>query len=212
MLRQNPFCYSFTEAQKHLRKVDKTMASLMRRVGKTAIRSEAELTIYESLVRAIVYQMLSTKSAAAIHSRLLDACDDDVSPARIVELGEGRLREIGFSRAKVASVMDLSQKIRTGAIPADQELTDASDEDLIRCLTDVKGIGLWTVEMLMVFNLGRADVLPATDLGIRKGHMMAYGLEEMLSARELLKAGEIWRPYRTVASWYLWRATDSVRW
>ena len=188
------------------------MANLVKRVGPTKVRSEAELTVFQSLARAIAYQMLSTKSAAAIYGRLVDSCNGDVSPDQIHTLGETRLREIGFSRAKVASIFDLSQKIQCGDIPGDEQLVSMPDQELITCLTQVKGIGVWSVEVLMIFNLGRADVFPATDLGVRKGHMMAYGLDEMLSAGQLRESSAIWQPYRTVASWYLWRATDSVDW
>ena len=99
-----------------------------------------------------------------------------------------------------------------GDIPDDEQLMRMSDDDLVDCLTQVKGIGRWSVEMLMIFNLGRADVFPATDLGVRKGHMLAYGLDDMLPASELLAASARWKPYRTAAAWYLWRATDSVDW
>lgn len=203
---------TLTKARAHLRKVDPTMASLMSKVGKTELRSEADMTVYHSLVRAIVYQMLSTKSAAAIYGRLVDSCHGDVCPASITSLGEQALRDIGFSRAKVASVTDLTQKMQSGDIPTDAELQKLSDQSLVECLTTVKGIGAWTVEMLMFFNLRRANVFPATDLGVRKGHMLAYGLDEMLSAKELLAESEIWKPYRSLAAWYLWRATDSVDW
>jgi len=200
------------KARAHLRRVDPTMASLMTRVGKTEIRSEADMTIYHSLVRAIVYQMLSTKSAAAIYGRLVDSCNGDVCPENLAALEQQSLRDIGFSRAKVASVIDLTQKVQCGDIPVDAQLRQLPEQALIDCLTRVKGIGAWTVEMLMFFNLRRADVLPATDLGVRKGHMLAYGLDDMLPAKELLVAGEIWKPYRSLATWYLWRATDSVEW
>lgn len=203
---------TLTKARAHLRKVDPTMASLMIKVGKTELRSEADMTVYHSLVRAIVYQMLSTKSAAAIYGRLVESCDGDVSPATVAQLGEQALRDIGFSRAKVASVTDLTQKMQNGNIPPDACLRKLSDQSLIDCLTTVKGIGAWTVEMLMFFNLRRTDVFPATDLGVRKGHMLAYGLEEMLPAKLLLAESEVWKPYRSLAAWYLWRATDSVDW
>lgn len=203
---------NLAKARAHLRKVDKTMASLMTKVGKTEIRSEADMTIYHSLVRAIVYQMLSTKSAAAIYGRLVDACQGDVCPASLASLGEQNLREIGFSRAKVASATDLTAKMQSGEIPADAELRLLADQALIECLTSVKGIGVWTVEMLLFFNLQRANVFPATDLGVRKGHMLAYGLDEMLPAKALLAEAERWQPYRSLATWYLWRATDSVDW
>lgn len=209
---EKPQSYSLTTAQRHLRKVDKRMASLMKKVGPTQVRSESESTVYQSLARAIVYQMLSTKSAAAIHGRLVDACEADVCPQSIQSLGENTLRDIGLSRAKVASILDLGDKIQSGDVPGDKALVAMTNQELIACLTQVKGIGVWSVEMLMIFNLGRSDVFPATDLGVRKGHMMAYGLDDMLSAKALLEASEIWKPYRTVAAWYLWRATDSVDW
>jgi len=209
---KKPVHYSFSDAQKYLRRVDKTMGSLIRKVGPTAVRSESDRTVYQSLVRAIVYQMLSTRSAAAIFARLEQACCELISPDSVASLGEERLREIGFSRAKVASVLDLTEKTRTGIIPPDKELIVTSDQSLIKILTEVKGIGLWSVQMLMIFNLQRPDVFPATDLGVRKGHMMAYGHDEMLSAKDLLAEGELWAPYRSVAAWYLWRATDSVDW
>lgn len=191
---------------------DSRMGVLIDKVGATQVRSESELSVFQSLARAIAYQMLSTKSAAAIYGRLVDRCENTVTPQSIEKLGEEMLRDIGFSRAKVVSIMDLAQKIQSGVIPGDEVLVALSDQELVECLTVVKGIGVWSVEMLMIFNLGRADVFPATDLGVRKGHMFAYGLDEMLPARQLLVESDAWKPYRTVAAWYLWRATDSVDW
>jgi len=204
--------YTLPEAKKYLRKVDKTMGRLIRLVGKTEVRSEQCCTVFQSLVRAIAYQMISTKAAAAIHGRLIERCESDVQPARLIALGEKRLSDVGFSRAKVASLLDLSEKFKTGVIPDDRSLNKLSDKELVQCLTQVRGIGAWSVEMLMIFNLRRADVFPATDLGVRRGHMLAYDLPEMLSARELLAASERWQPYRSVAAWYLWRANDCVDW
>ncbi len=203
---------SLREGKAYLSGVDPLMARLIEKVGPTRVRSESKRSIYQSLVRAIVYQMLSTQSANAIHERLLQVCSDGVEPQSILNLGEQVLRDIGFSRAKVASVVDLSEKMLDGTIPGDRALRRLEDEALIERLTTVRGIGRWSVEVLMIFNLQRADVLPATDLGIRKGHALAYGLEEPLPAGHLAKAGQIWGPHRSVASWYLWRATDSVDW
>ncbi len=209
---KKPRHYSLSKANAHLQSVDPAMANLIMRIGPTRVRSEAKLSIYQSLARAIVYQMLSTQSAAAIYSRLLSLCGETVTPESVASAGEAALREIGFSRAKVASIMDLTDKINDGSIPADNLLVRMSDQELVDCLTQVKGIGKWTVEMLMIFNLGRADVFPATDLGVRKGHKLAYDLEDLLPATELAKAADVWKPYRTAAAWYLWRATDSVDW
>lgn len=188
------------------------MAELIRRIGATRVRSEAALSVYQSLARAICYQMLSTRSAAAIYARLLELCNGVVTPQAVALAGEQALRDIGFSRAKVASLMDLTARMQCGEIPSDAQLLKLSDNELVTCLTQVRGIGRWSVEMLMIFNLGRADVFPATDLGVRRGHMLAYGLTDMLSATELLAASEVWKPYRTAAAWYLWRANDCVDW
>lgn len=208
----NPKKLSLARAREHLGQVDPVMGELIERIGPTRLRSEHASTIYQSLVRAIVFQMLSTRSANAIHQRLLEACPSGVSPQSLMALGEPALRAIGFSRAKVLSVTDLSEKTLDGTIPCDSVLEQLDDESLIKLLSSVRGIGRWSVEVLMIFNLHRPDVLPATDLGIRKGHALAYRLDDMLPARELLEAGEIWRPWRSAASWYLWRATDSVDW
>ncbi len=188
------------------------MGRLMRLVGPSEVRSEQELSVFQSLVRAIAYQMISTKAAAAIHGRLLEQCGGEVQPDKLLALGEERLREIGYSRAKVSSLLDLSDKCATGVIPDDEALNSLSDKELVICLTQVRGIGLWSVEMLMIFNLRRPNVFPATDLGVRRGHMLSYELPEMLSAKELLVEAEVWQPYRSVAAWYLWRANDCVDW
>lgn len=188
------------------------MGELIRLVGPTRVRSEAGLSVFQSLVRAIAYQMISTKAAAAIHGRLLDQCEDDIQPERLLKLKSEKLRELGYSNAKVASLLDLSEKCSTGVIPDDASLKKLSDKELVKCLTQVRGVGVWSVEMLMIFNLRRADVFPATDLGVRRGHMLAYQLEEMLAAKDLLANSNIWHPYRSVAAWYLWRANDCVDW
>ena len=204
--------YSLSTASAHLKSVDPAMAYLIERIGPTRVRSEAELSVYQSLTRAIVYQMLSTQSAAAIYSRLLALCGETITPVSVAAAGDAALRDVGFSRAKVTSIMDLTDKVNDGSIPVDSVLVKMSDQELIDCLTQVKGIGKWSVEMLMIFNLGRADVFPATDLGVRKGHKLAYDLDDLLPATELAKASDVWKPYRTAAAWYLWRATDSVDW
>ena len=204
--------YKLPTAKKYLGDADKTMQRLIRLVGKTEVRSEQSATVFQSLVRAIAYQMISTKAAAAIHSRLIEQCDSDLQPEKLLQLGEVQLRETGFSRAKVASLLDLSEKCHSGEVPDDRTLDEMTDKELTKCLTQVRGIGEWSVQMLMIFNLRRADVFPATDLGVRRGHMLAYDLDEMLSAKDLKVASETWQPYRSVAAWYLWRANDCVDW
>jgi len=188
------------------------MKRLIRLVGKTEVRSEQSASVFQSLVRAVAYQMISTKAAAAIHSRLIEQCESDLQPEKLLQLGEEKIRETGFSRAKVTSLLDLSEKCHNGTVPDDRVLDEMTDRELTKCLTQVRGIGEWSVQMLMIFNLRRADVFPATDLGVRRGHMLAYSLKEMLSAKDLKGASEIWQPYRSVAAWYLWRANDCVDW
>lgn len=204
--------YRLSDAKAHLCGVDNIMEILIQEVGSTGIRSEAKYSVFQSLVRAIAYQMISTKAAAAIYTRLGEHCGGDITPDNLLALGDQALRDIGFSRAKVASLLDLSGKVTSGVIPKDRTLAAMPDKELIKCLTQVKGIGTWSVEILMIFNLRRADVFPATDLGVRRGHMLAYQLDDMLTAKELMAASEPWQPYRSVAAWYLWRANDKVDW
>lgn len=204
--------YKLPAAKKYLTDADKTMGRLIELVGRTRVRSEQKLTIFQSLVRAIAYQMISTKAAAAIHSRLIEHCDSDLQPQKLLSLGHDHIREVGFSRAKTASLLELAEKFENGVLPDDEVLDDMSDQELTKCLTQVRGIGDWSVQMLMIFNLRRSDVFPASDLGVRRGHMLSYSLDEMLSAKELLAASVQWQPYRSVAAWYLWRANDCVDW
>jgi len=201
-----------SEAKKYLGQRDESMHRLIRLVGKTEVRSEQSSSVFQSLVRAIAYQMISTKAASAIHNRLIEQCDSDLQPEKLLHLGEQQIRETGFSRAKVASLLDLSEKCHSGVVPDDRKLDEMTDKELTKCLTQVRGIGEWSVQMLMIFNLRRADVFPATDLGVRRGHMLAYDLDEMLSAKDLKETSEIWQPYRSAAAWYLWRANDCVDW
>lgn len=205
-------CFQLSRAKQALQQADPVMARLIELVGRTRVRSEKQMSVFQSLTRAVAFQMISTKAATAIHSRLEDACGQDISPAHVMLLGEDKLRLLGYSRAKCASLLDLAEKFHSGEIPADSILKKMPDDKLVKCLTQVRGIGKWSVEMLMIFNLRRADVFPATDLGVRKGHMYAYGLEEMLEPKELIACSRLWMPNRSVATWYLWRSTDSVDW
>ncbi|KAH7297696.1 hypothetical protein KP509_25G007500 [Ceratopteris richardii] len=163
-----------------------------------------------SLARGIVYQQLATNAAAAIHSRLIDLCGGEasVTPAVITQLTESKLRSIGLSARKADYIQDLARKFIEGG------LTNASimlmkDEELITTLTAVKGIGMWSVHMFMIFALHRPDVLPVTDLGIRKGFMELYGLKSLPSLDEMERLSEPWRPYRTIGAWYLWHVKEN---
>lgn len=167
---------------------------------------------FEYLVRAIVYQQLSGKAAATIHGRLLEHFERrKPTPSAMLDLDVATLRGAGVSRSKAASLHDLARRVLDGEIPSLQKLRHMDDEDIVEHLTHVRGIGRWTVEMLLMFGLRRPDVLPATDLGVRQGFAATYGLADMPAPAALLEHGERWRPYRSVAAWYMWRAVELHR-
>ena len=166
-------------------------------------------TPFATLLRSIVYQQLSGKAAGSIHRRLLDLFPGRRPSARaLLALDDTELRAAGLSRSKVLSVRDLATKAAARKIPSRRALDAMDDEAIIERLIEIRGIGRWTVEMLLIFTLDRPDVLPVTDLGIRRGFMVCRGAGELPEPAELLAHGEIWRPYRSVASWYLWRASE----
>ena len=201
--------YDPKAALRHLRRQDKTLAALIKRVGPFTMESRAHLTPFQGLLRAIVYQQLSGLAAGSINRRLQALFPGRrASAKRLLEFDEDTLRGVGLSRSKVASARDLAQKCLDGVVPNRRVLATMDDEAIIEQLVSIRGIGRWTAEMLLIFNLGRADVLPVADLGVRKGYMLHAGDAQMPSVKELQEHGERWRPYRSVASWYLWRATE----
>ena len=201
--------YEPATALRHLRRRDRRIADLITRVGPFAMQSRAHLTPFQALLRAIVYQQLSGLAAGSIDRRLKALFPGNrPSARRLLTLDEQALRAVGLSRSKVASSRDLAEKCVSGLVPSRRALTVMDDEAVIERLTAIRGIGRWTVEMLLIFNLGRPDVLPVGDLGVRKGFMLHRGDAQMPSPRELEIEGECWRPYRSVASWYLWRACE----
>lgn len=193
-----------------LRNADHRMGTLIDRVGPIGLRSLHPLTPFQCLLKSIVYQQLSSKAARSIYRRLLSLFPGSRPPTarRLATVSDADLRAAGLSRAKVAAVRDLTEKALNGQVPDARVLGRLTDEEIVTRLTAVRGIGRWTVEMLLIFRLGRADVLPVNDLGIRRGFMLAYGLDELPATDRLSRAGERWQPYRSVASWYLWRATE----
>ena len=163
---------------------------------------------FATLVRAIVYQQLAGNAAAAIHGRLITALDGDVQPEGMLQLSDETLRAVGLSRAKVVSLRDLSAKVLDGTVVlAPRRLSRESDEDVIARLSTVRGIGPWTAEMFLLFQLRRLDVWPTGDFGVRRGYGLAWGIP-MPTARELEPLGDPFRPYRSVATWYCWRAAE----
>ena len=192
---------------------DPRLAALIQRAGPFTLQPQKLHSPFDALLRAIVYQQLSGKAAATIHARLL-ACFPQArgpKPADIVAAPEALLRGAGMSRAKVAAVKDLAAKTLDGTVPTLGRLRKMDDAEVHARLVQVRGIGPWTIEMLQIFRLGRPDILPVSDLGVRKGYMLAYRKKELPTARHLIKHGERWRPYRSVASWYLWRAVDLAK-
>ncbi len=200
-------------AVRTLKRVDAELAEVIRRSGPFTHRPEKMERPFEVLLRAIVYQQLSGKAAATILGRVMEHYPKrrDFTPVNVLATPDAKLRAAGLSNAKVAAVKDLAAKTLDGTVPTLGRLVKMSDEEIISRLVQVRGIGVWSVEMLLMFRLGRPDVLPVSDLGVRKGFMLTYGLAEMPAPKELLAYGERWRPYRSVAAWYMWRAVDLAK-
>jgi len=199
--------YDASAAVQILRSRDSQLAALMDRVGPYGLRLRDNKTPFQALLQSIVYQQLSGKSAAAIHDRVLRLFPHRyASPRRLASIPDDDLLAAGLSRAKTVAVRDLAENCTDGQLPHSRKLKNMRDDDIIECLQQIRGVGVWTAEMLLIFNLGRPDVLPTGDLGVRKGFRMAYGLKINPHPKRLLLHGERWRPYRTVATWYLWRA------
>lgn len=164
---------------------------------------------FTMLVRAIVFQQLSTKAATTIHNRLLESIPGGKpDPALLALVTDEQFRAAGISRQKTIYLRDLCEKVGSGAVPL-HDVDGMSDEEVIASLTQVKGIGRWTAEMFLIFRLQRPDVLPLNDLGIINAIQRAYRLRKKPTPARMLKLGEAWRPYRSVASWYLWRSLDN---
>jgi len=198
-------------AIEHLRARDRRLAKFIDRVGPFRLRPAELQSPFEALLESIVYQQLHGRAAAAILSRVIAIFRPRrfPRPQDVLDLPEDELRGAGLSRSKAAAIKDLAAKALDGTVPAStRALEKLSDAEIVERLTAVRGIGPWTVEMLLIFRLARPDVLPATDYGVRKGYALVRGARELPSPKALLAYGERWRPYRTVASWYLWRVLD----
>jgi len=203
--------YDPAEAIAHLTKIDPLMGDLIARIGAFTLTPELTQSPFHALMRAIVYQQLSGKAAGTILGRVLALMPTGRGrprPADLLALDDQSLRAAGLSQNKLLALRDLATKAQEGIVPALSVLHRLTDAEIIERLTAVRGIGVWTVEMLLLFRLGRSDVLPIADLGVQKGYQITYRKRSLPSAKQLLAAGERWRPYRSVASWYLWRAVD----
>jgi DNA-3-methyladenine glycosylase II len=202
-------CYDAGAAVRRLAKADPVLARLMKRAGPFALQTRHLHNPFEALARNIVFQQLHGSAAEAIHGRLVGLFGGGrLRPRDVLVASEESLRGVGLSGAKTAALKDLAAKTLDGTVPTLARLKRMDDEEIVERLTRVRGIGRWTVEMLLMFRLGRPDVLPVGDFAVRKGFMVAYGLGEMPKPKALEAHAEVWRPYRSVASWYMWRALE----
>jgi 3-methyladenine DNA glycosylase/8-oxoguanine DNA glycosylase len=197
----------------HLRAADKTLARTMDKIGPLRLELRETKSVFVALAEAIVYQQLHGRAAAAIFGRLAALSPrsrEKPSPKAVLAASDETLRGVGLSRAKASALRDLAAKTQSGLVPAIAVAQALDDEEIVEHLTQVRGIGRWTAEMFLIFSLGRPDVLPVDDYGIRKGFAVAFKRPEMPPRADITKRGERWRPYRTAASWYLWRAAEGT--
>ena len=193
----------------HLRKVDPVMARLIDTIGTCKLTLRDQGSHFDAIARSIVFQQLSGKAASTIHGRFEGLYGGrSPLPAELTVTPDERLRGAGLSRGKSAYLKDLAARVVSGDLPVEM-LHELSDEEVIAALTRVKGIGRWTAQMFLMFRLGRPDVLPDLDLGVQKGIQIAYRLRKLPSPERVKKIGAKWAPYRTIASWYLWRLLDA---
>jgi DNA-3-methyladenine glycosylase II len=199
----------YPKARRMLARRDPILRDLMRRHGPCGLADSQHTDPFQALVHAIISQQLSTKAAATIAARVDALLDGLPIPARVAAVSDAQLRSAGLSGQKVSYLRDLCARIADGSLPLDT-LDHMQDEEVIEALTRVKGIGRWTAEMFLMFRLHRPDVLPVGDLGIVKAVQRAYRLRTLPSPTRLLRLGELWRPYRSVACWYLWASLENA--
>jgi DNA-3-methyladenine glycosylase II len=202
--------FDLAAATKHLVAADERLARLIEETLPFQIDITDAQSPYEVLLESIAYQSISGKAAATIFGRVkaFSSTGSIPTPEEMLMLRKPALRKAGLSGAKILAMKDLAKKTLEGIVPTHDQAEKMSDEELIERLVSVRGIGPWTVEMFLIFRLGRPDVLPIHDLGVKKGWSVTYGKKYMPKPKELLAFGERWRPYRTVASWYMWRAFE----
>jgi len=217
-IRKLPF--DPAEAVEHLKASDAKLGELIDRAGEFTLRLDAAPSPFESLLESILYQQLHGKAAATIHRRVREYFGGDPSPQLLIDTPDERLRVCGVSGNKIKALKDLAARTLDGTVPTHAAIKKLSDAEIVERLCEVRGIGPWTVEMLLIFRLGRPDVLPATDYGVRKGYALTFmrvpktrPLEaaDLPKPEVLFKRGKRWAPFRSVASWYLWRACDLAK-
>jgi DNA-3-methyladenine glycosylase II len=218
--RSRKLPFDAVEAVEFLKARDAKLGALMERAGPFTLKLDPSPSPFESLLESILYQQLHGKAAATIHRRVRDYFGGDPTPQLLIDTPDEPLRAAGVSGNKIKAFRDLAAKTLDGTVPSHAAIKKLSDAEIIERLTAVRGIGAWTVEMLLMFRLGRPDVLPVTDYGVRKGFALTFQKipkSRALAARDLPKAdvllrrGKKWAPFRSVASWYMWRACDLAR-
>jgi len=198
------------EAIEHLCSRDKLLARLIKKVGPCTMKIRSRRTPFVALVSAVTYQQLNGTAAQTILKRFIALYPGKrfPTPEDVLATPEQLMRSAGLSRAKTAAIKDIAAKTVAGIVPTSREIFKLTNEEIIERLTSVRGVGPWTVEMLLMFTLGRHDVLPSTDYGVRKGFAVTFGWKDLPTPKELLEYGERWRPHRSTAAWYLWRALE----
>jgi len=208
------------EAIAHLKAFDPKLGALIDKVGEFKLRLDAAPSPFESLLESILYQQLHGKAAATIHRRVREFFHGDPTPQQLLDTPDEPLRAAGVSGNKIKAMRDLAAKTIDGTVPTHKAILKMPDADIVERLTEVRGIGPWTVEMLLIFRMGRPDVLPVTDYGVRKGFALTFQRlpkNRPIEASDLpkpdvvFKRGQKWRPFRSVASWYMWRACDLAK-
>ncbi|MGD0858269.1 MAG: DNA-3-methyladenine glycosylase 2 family protein [Terracidiphilus sp.] len=212
--------FDAAEAVEHLRARDVKLGALIERAGAFTLRLDRAQSPFESLLESILYQQLHGKAAATIHRRVREYFGGNPAPQLLLDAPDEVLRAAGVSGNKIKALKDLAARTLDGTVPAHAAIRKMTDEEIVERLTKVRGIGPWTVEMLLIFRMGRPDVLPATDYGVRKGFALTFQriprtraltADDLPKPEVLLKRGKRWAPFRSVASWYLWRACDLAR-
>ncbi len=203
----------YCPATRYLVSSDSAWSELIPRVGPCGLTSMPERSPYEALLRTIAYQQLHARAASAILKRFIDLypASSFPSPQQVLATNDSKLRESGFSYAKIATIRGIAEKTIKGIVPSLSEAHELSDAELIGRLTSLRGVGQWTVEMLMIFTLERPDVLPVDDFGVREGWRLMKSLNKQPTPRQMRDIGQHWSPYRSTATWYLWQAVEQAK-
>lgn len=201
--------YDPVAASDELVALDPRFASIREQVGPYAVIAPEPVELFSQLVRSVISQQLSTAAARTIHGRVVDRYGPVISAESLAEASVDDLRSLGVSGPKVRTIHALVEAAADGRLPADEELATLSDAEILSRLTTLHGIGEWTAHMILIFGLGRPDVLAHGDLGVRKGAQVLLDLPSLPTPRDLIKLGEMWAPWRSIASWYLWRSLEA---